>query len=457
MRNKYNILFLFGITAFNFISCDNLIEPDQPTNQISSTDVYSNVGNADAVLSNLYAELQYNSVLSGGTRGLGALLGSYADDLDNYMAASQTAYLDIYNTQVLPTNTVLKTLWTNAYKEIYICNSIIEGVSKSSSIKDEDKNRIIGEAVLIRSIIHLRLTQIFGDIPYVTSSDYTINQSIGKSASGQVLMNIINDLETVKDYLKNDYRNAERIYPNRYIAVMLLCQSNMLLEQWEKARMYAEEIIASPLYQLNTDLNLTFKKDGKHIMWQLKPLKAGDATEEAKLYLISSVPQNYALSNNLVSTFTSTDLRKSLWIKTITSGSNTYYGSIKYKNSSSNTNEYSIVFRIEEVYCMMAEILARQNNVSDALTYINKIRNRAGLANISNTISKDQLLNEILAEKRREFFTDGGLRFFDLKRFDRLGDLSPNKPNWQNFRSLWPIPQSELILNPNLNPQNPGY
>lgn len=445
------------LIAFSCLSCDNLIEPDDPTNQISSTEVFNNINTADAVLSNLYAELQYNSLISGGNRGLGALLGSYTDDLDSYQLPSQTAYLDIYNSQILPTNTVLKTLWTNAYKEIYISNALIEGVTKSAAIKEEDKKRIVGEALLIRSLIHLRLSQLFGDVPYITTTDYIINQHIGKLSSGELITRVIADLEDSKNNLKNEYRNTERIYPNRYVAVMLLSQAYMLKENWEKARQYAEEILTSPLYQINTDLNLTFRKEGKHILWQLKPLKAGDATAEAQLYFLSVTPQNYALSNDLLGLFGTGDLRKDLWIKKVVSGNTTYYGSYKYKNTVSNATEYSIVFRIEEVFCMMAEILARQNRVADAVPYINSVRTRVGLSALSMAISKDQLLNEILSEKRREFFSEGGIRFFDLKRFNRLEDLKTIKPNWNDFRKVWPLPQSEILLNPNLNPQNTGY
>lgn len=238
---------------------------------------------------------------------------------------------------------------------------------------------------------------------------------------------------------------------------MLLSQAYMLKENWEKARQYAEEILISPLYQINTDLNLTFRKEGKHILWQLKPLKAGDATAEAQLYFLSGTPQNYALSNDLLGLFGTGDLRKDLWIKKVVSGNTTYYGSYKYKNTVSNATEYSIVFRIEEVFCMMAEILARQNRVADAVPYINSVRTRVGLSALSMAISKDQLLNEILSEKRREFFSEGGIRFFDLKRFNRLEDLKTIKPNWNDFRKVWPLPQSEILLNPNLNPQNTGY
>ncbi|WP_228426441.1 RagB/SusD family nutrient uptake outer membrane protein [Chryseobacterium carnipullorum] len=50
-----------------------------------------------------------------------------------------------------------------------------------------------------------------------------------------------------------------------------------------------------------------------------------------------------------------------------------------------------------------------------------------------------------------------GIRFFDLKRWGLLDQLIPVKTNWKSYHAQWPIPQKELLLNPNLNPQNTGY
>ena len=93
----------------------------------------------------------------------------------------------------------------------------------------------------------------------------------------------------------------------------------------------------------------------------------------------------------------------------------------------------------------------------DAVPFVNKTRQRAGLPTLSSGIGKDLLLAEILNENRREFFTEMGHRFLDLKRNDRLSVLTASKPNWKEFHRAWPIPQKELLLNSNLNPQNTGY
>jgi hypothetical protein len=109
------------------------------------------------------------------------------------------------------------------------------------------------------------------------------------------------------------------------------------------------------------------------------------------------------------------------------------------------------------VYLLLAEALAQQNKISEALPYLNTTRQRAGIASLILPISKETFLNEVLLENRKEFFTEMGHRFLDLKRLNQLNSLFPAKPNWKEFHKVWPIPQKDILLNPNLNPQNNGY
>ena len=104
----------------------------------------------------------------------------------------------------------------------------------------------------------------------------------------------------------------------------------------------------------------------------------------------------------------------------------------------------------------MAEALIRQNRQNEASPYLNAIRERAGLTALTSSSGED-FINELLAEKRREFFTEFGHRFLDLKRTGYLNELRAVKTNWEDYMQVWPLPQNELLLNPNLNPQNTGY
>ena len=439
-------------------SCEELVEVDYPKNQIGTTQVFEDLKTANAALAGLYAALRDQSIITGGDyNGAGSLLGSYTDDLDCYYN-DENGVLDIYQNQQLATNTSIESVWNTAYGQVYYANSIINGAEHSTALSDADKNRIKGEALLIRSLIYFYLQQLFGDIPYTSSLVYEYNRNISKTDAATVLEQLEADLTEASGLMQDEYRDSERIYPNRKAAQLLLARIYLLRNEWTLAEKMADTILLSPLYQFQTDINEVFHKSGTHILWQLKPENSGDATkEESFYYFTNSAPYSYALTQNLINIFSDYDFRKQLWIDEVTYNGDTWYKPYKYKNMyGTNYNEYSIVFRLEEVYFIMAEALAKQNRFDEALPYLNATRERARLTALTSLLGED-FITELLAEKRREFFTESGHRFLDLKRWGRLDELNAAKPNWEDYKQVWPLPQNEMLLNTNLSPQNNGY
>src|SRR5690606_1021237 len=136
-----------------------------------------------------------------------------------------------------------------------------------------------------------------------------------------------------------------------------------------------------------------------------------------------------------------------------------WYTPYKYKirDSSDSSQEYSVVFRLSEQYLIRSEARLYQGNLSGSLSDLNLIRFRAGLNSIHSN-NHVEMLNIILTERRHELFSEFGHRWFDLKRTNMAEPiLSPIKPNWRSTNVLFPIPENELLINPNLLPQNPGY
>jgi len=104
-----------------------------------------------------------------------------------------------------------------------------------------------------------------------------------------------------------------------------------------------------------------------------------------------------------------------------------------------------------------AEALMQLNIFDKAMDDLNKIRNRAGLSELTG-LDKTGLEAAILHERKYELFTEFGHRWFDLKRFQKAGEvLGPIKSNWNPDHLLFPLPLEELLANPNLKPQNDGY
>lgn len=446
------LLLLFCVIL---LSCEEMLEVEIPSNQIGKDKVFADVQTANAALAGLYAGLRDNSPLSG--ESLGAFLGVYTDDMDSYALTDTNGVLALYHNQQTETNSTVYSVWSTAYQHIYAANAIIEG-AQASALPGNEKERIEGEALLVRSILIFYLQQVFGAVPFPVSTDYKVNQSLSRLEEGEVLSRLETDLLRCIELLPDQYRDVERVYPNRKAAELMLAKVYMTGQKWAQAENMLKTILGSPLYSFQNDLSKVFHKDSRHILWQLEPANPGDPTREAMLYYFSgAAPTGYALSDRLVASFEAADLRKQHWMAAVIVGGNTWYRADKYKNIEGNSTEDSVVLRLEEVYLLLAEALSKQNKTAEAVGYVNPTRERAGLSPLASSLSKELLLEEILLENRREFFAEMGHRFLDLKRNNRLSDVQAVKPNWKPFHSLWPIPQKDLLLNPNLNPQNNGY
>ncbi|MGI9650911.1 RagB/SusD family nutrient uptake outer membrane protein [Chryseobacterium sp. RLHN22] len=456
--NKLKIISA-SIILLGSVSCEKFIDTDLPYNQIGTQEVFADTSSANAALAGLYAELWSNSIFSGDSSGSAAILGAYTDDLNCYSAYVQNGIVDIYNNVHIPTNSIIYNYWSRAYKHIYYANSIIKGVKESTSISQTHKNRLIGEATVIRSMIYYNLSQVFDDIPYTDTTDYVYNSQLKKVSKMQLMATLENDLKDVLNGLSDQYANQERIYVNKKVGELLLAKIFLSAEKWNDAELLLSQIIQSPLYTWESDLSKVFTKTGKHIMWQLKPANSTDATKEYLLYnFTTSLPTSFSLSDVLVNSFEAGDQRKQVWILPTAINQKTYFRPMKYKNpANANSTENSVVFRLEEAYLLYAESLANQNKISEAKNYVDKIRQRAGLSSLPAGLSKDALLGKISDEFRHEFFAEMGHRFFDLKRINKLDIIGLSKPNWKSFHKAFPIPERELLINPNLNPQNSGY
>ncbi|SDQ99458.1 SusD family protein [Chryseobacterium soldanellicola] len=440
------------------VSCEKLIETDFPNNQLATELVFEDEQTAEAALAGLYSGLWNNSVISGTADGAGLALGTYTDDITCVSTTGSNGIVDVYNNQLLATNTSASSIWNNAYQQIYMANSIIEGVEKSKSLSLQVKDRITGEALFIRCLQYFYLYQIYGEVPYTDTTDYVYNTTLARMPMNEFLTKLETDLSEAVNLMPSTYRNAERIYANRSVGYVLLAKLKMNLGKWQESEVLCQTILQTSGFTFQSDLSKVFLKSSPHIIWQLKPKNNNDPTKEAGVYNFVSAPGAFILNPDLINSFAANDLRRQHYFTAVSFGSQVNYKQTKYKiTTATNTTEYSVVYRLEDVCLMLAESLVKQNKISEAVPFINRTRQRAGLAALTTSLSQVQAMNEIKDERRKEFFIEHGSRFLDLKRWGQLGLLKPVKPNWQIFHQYWPLPQKEMLLNANLKPQNDGY
>ncbi len=441
-----------------FMCCENFVDVPLPSSQLTGAKVFEDPSTAEAAMVDVYSKLRDTGILTGLGGGASVNLGLYADELANYSAEMLTT--NMHNNELLPDNGIILTLWNDSYHQIYCCNAVIEGLEKSSSIPEAAKEKLTGEALFTRALIHFYLANIFGDIPYIKGTDYEKNRKSVRTESSQVYQYIIEDLNNAVSLLPADYITAERGRPNKFAAYALLARAYLYSKEWEKASNAASAVLNSPLYKWENDPDLIFLKTSTSTIWQFMPKRAGNNTDEAAMFIFNSGPPlSTALDPKLISAFEDGDLRRLKWTRTINSTSGSWQHAYKYKKNAPTATsvEYSIVLRTAEQHLIRSEARARQGDLIGAKEDLNKIRRTAGLPN-TPAQSAEEIINAVIKERRVELFTEYGHRFFDLKRTGQLDAvLGSVKKGWNPTDNLWPIPEKELISNPFLSTQNPGY
>jgi hypothetical protein len=441
-------------------SCDSFVEVDLPKSQLTNTTVFDDYATADAALTDIYAKIRDQGLLTGTASGLSNMLSNYTDELTSYGSPDNPA-LPFYFNALLPANTSIADYWNISYNQIYAANAVIEGVELSTKLSVQEKDQLKGEALFIRALIHFYLTNLYGDVPYITATDYQKNNVAKKIAVHEVYALVISDLNSAINLLTQEYKNQERIRPNQFVAKALLARVYLYNESWAEASNTASAVLnATGLFALEDNIGAVFLKDSKETIWQLQPTISGKNTDEANSFIFfAGPPPLVALTDNLMNSFSAADLRKNNWTAAVTDGSSTWYHPFKYKefNYTATSVEYSIVFRLAEQYLIRAEARAQQGDLIGAKEDLNKIRERAGLDETTAS-TQQEILDAILQERRWELFTEYGHRFFDLKRYGQINTvLSSIKTGWNATDGLFPLPQNELSINPNLRPQNSGY
>ena len=132
-----------------------------------------------------------------------------------------------------------------------------------------------------------------------------------------------------------------------------------------------------------------------------------------------------------------------------------YWDAVAEPAGNNSENDFPVI-RYADVLLIYAEAQAELGQFGVANTYLNKVRNRANLADV-NINNKESFREAVLTERRKEFVAEGQ-RWFDLVR---MGKLQAKVQAAKNINvaptyNLFPLPQRERLVNPNL-PQNTGY
>lgn len=448
---------MLALVVVALSSCKKFVEADLATNLISRENAFSSDASATSATLSLYSyfptinSLQYVSWLG----------GLSADELQN---TTSTTDLIQFSQNVVATNNGLQFyLWDYPYLVIRECNLIIDGINKSTSISANVKNQLIGEAKFFRAMMYFNMVNYFGGVP-ISPDPTELNNALNPRASiTETYAQILADLKDAQNLLPTTYVGtaALKVRANKWAVTALLAKVYLYNKDYVNAEAEATKIISSGTYTMATTAN-TFINTSPETILQLSTLFGASAFSTYRTASSASnvSPPAYVLYNNFTKDFELNDNRKTTWIDSTTFNAVKYYRINKYKVQTATAatlgNEYTVLFRLAEVYMIRAEARAQQANTTGAQSDLNMIRTKAGLANTTAS-TQATLLTAIAKERKLELFGEFGNRWFDLKRTGTADAvLGPLKTTYKTTAQLYPIPLSQIALNPNLT-QNPGY
>jgi hypothetical protein len=468
--------------------CKKYLEIPLPTNKISGEAAYQTDRSSAATLSNILATLMGSGIFDGGS-SIGYYTGLYTDELTN-LNINFTTNVAFYSDAVNDTHT--GGMWTALYQNIYNANLAIEGVSASTTLLN--KNQWLGEAYFVRALSYFYLTNYYGDVAIVKTSDYAVNKDLGRSPKEEAYKLIIADLLQAQSLLTNEYKDAagnvttSKGRPNKYTATALLARAYLYTGDWANAEIQSGNVIdatigAAKAYTLVPAANIenVFIAASTETIFNLVATFAVRDYGAYNNNMAANIPYNAAgwsgvaaaLSPSLVNAFETNpttltdDRRKTYWTRMTTMAAGgtfpaqTKYFPNKYK-STVIAAENIILFRLAEQYLIRAEARARLNKLDDARTDLNVIRTRAGL-NGTSAVLQDDVVKAVLKERRVEYFAELGNRFFDLRRTGTIDAVmnveAPLKgvgATWNSLKQYFPISAYDISVNPKLI-QTPGY
>ncbi len=439
-------------------SCEKFVELDPPDTFLVGETVFDSDVNAESALVGIYGNMNdIGYTWMGSHSGLIVFSGMASDEFLNYWATESR--VEFFDNSIAVQNSSNNSFWKKLYHLVYVTNSVLEGLKASENVSEDLALQLEGEARFLRALAYFYLVNLWGDVPLTLATDYQTNILLARTPASEVYAQIIEDLKQAGSLLPEEYVTEPfRTRVNKGAARAFLARVYLYTEDWNNAEAEATALIDDPAYELAEGLTEVFLVDSQEAIWQLEN---ATSISPGFSFIFTRKPSQFSLREEVVQAFDTTDKRLDDWVGSLTitnpGDTVTYYYCHKYKIRffSGPDIEFLTLMRLAEQYLIRAEARVKQGDIDGAKADLNMIRARAGLTDIT-TDDQASILMAIEQERSFELFAEGH-RWLDLKRTGRSNTvLGAIKTFWDETDVLWPIPEWEILNNPNMT-QNPGY
>ena len=441
-------------------SCTDKFFEEYPSNKVTEGNFFQNKGDFDQSVRACYASLtgqlawDYNEL-------------AYRSDeakLED-MTAGTVDRFAIDHFEEMASTGLLHDIWIAWYQGINRCNDVLDHIDGQ---KFDEANVFEAEARFLRSWFYFKLYRTFGVVPLVKKvSSPAVALKTPRCTEAEMKKFLSDDLLFAAKNLPVN-RPAEVGRVTQMAAKALYAKVLLTFKDYSEAEKVLSEIQTDSFYGLmptTADVFLQANKMNKEMIFVVYFNNATDSGHGA-----------WWTTSSLVDIKNPTPLFREIYdaakdnryplIAEYHKVSNTNYLMNKWYTTfdavytTSTTADFPHI-RFADVVLMMAEALAQQGKVEDALPYLNKIRTRAGLAALkfSEVSTKDAFIRALAEERGREFALEGQ-RWYDLVRLGLAVEYFSSLGNTiDNHNLLFPIPSTEIeiVADKSILWQNPGF
>jgi len=471
---KITIQILFAIPLLMLVACTEWLDVRPKSEIVADLHFSSETGFRDQ-LTGVYSHMSRTQMYGRDMSfGLVSVLSQDYDLLTN----SDYRYAAEYNYSEINTKNMIDDAWSSTYNCIANLNILLEYIDAADPDLFSDRNKDVykGEALGLRSFLHLDMLRLFSPAPSVSPGAAAIPYvtHYGKAVTGQLSVDqtlefIINDLLQAMELLRSDpildhanveytARRARKIYFNYWAAVATLTRAYMYKGDKINALKYANLFIETDSDSSITNFGWThFTAVETTYEYECDRIFSNELVFYLNINDFNNIVKYYFTSAAGSNTLTpSEEKADEIFEKTSKGYGNdyrmlkgfAYEGERKYfwkyhQYEGGKFNNILPMIRKTEIYYIAAEIL-KESDPSRVAELLNLVRDARNLDDfhLDEDLSADELDEEVRKEYRKEFLGEGHMFYFYKRRNEARIEGAPI--NAGNDVYVLPMPDNEV-------------